>query len=279
MLALACAAAPARAPEAANDPPPKPCPEAQPPAKNHAELFAKAKALRQKELWNDAIAAISEAEAAAPDHANYFFFEGYAWVKLGEADPKAAESAYARARVALRRCIALDPNVAECHHFLGEASLALGDLDTSLQAYATAIRVDPTVAYFYAPLADELIILKYYDEALGVITEGIRQAPVSDRTRNHLYALHVLSFQVYQARNDKKGMLRAMELAREVDGDRHPEILFNLGATYAVQDPPDRAKAKELLSSFFKRVCRGAFAAKYREQCQTSQALLQKLRL
>ena len=65
--------------------------------------------------------------------------------------------------------------------------------------------------------------------------------------------------------------------AQEVAGDAHPEIAFNLGSTYAVMEPPRKEKAVRLLSSFTKRACRGANASKFKEQCETSQSLIQML--
>ena len=76
---------------------------------------------------------------------------------------------------------------------------------------------------------------------------------------------------------DKASMVAAMEKAEEVAGDAHPEISFNLGSTYAVMDPPQKEKAVRLLSSFVKRACRSANAAKFKEQCETSNSLIQKL--
>jgi len=42
-------------------------------------------------------------------------------------------------------------------------------------------------------------------------------------------------------------------------------------------DPPQKERAVRLLNTFTKRVCKGAAAKKFEEQCQTSQSLLQKL--
>ena len=46
--------------------------------------------------------------------------------------------------------------------------------------------------------------------------------------------------------------------ARKVAGDEHPEILYNLGSTYAVLNPPRKTEAIQLLKSFSVRACRGA---------------------
>ncbi len=101
--------------------------------------------------------------------------------------------------------------------------------------------------------------------------------PPDDKTKNNLYGMYVLLFAVAQAKNDKPGMLVAMERAKDVAGDAHPEIAFNLGSTYAVMDPPQKDKALRLLKSFTARACRSEKAMKFKEQCETAQSLIQQM--
>jgi hypothetical protein len=42
-------------------------------------------------------------------------------------------------------------------------------------------------------------------------------------------------------------------------------------------DPPQKEKAVRLLNQFTKRVCRGQGATKFKEQCEATSSLLQKL--
>lgn len=98
----------------------------------------------------------------------------------------------------------------------------------------------------------------------------------TEENRAHLYALHLRSFSVHQARDDRAGMIQALESAFAVDGERHPEMLFNLGLMYANAAQPD-PRAREFLGRFLKRVCRGAAAAKYVDQCETAQHFFLKL--
>ena len=73
-------------------------------------------------------------------------------------------------------------------------------------------------------------------------------------------------------------MVTELEAARKVAGDEHPEILFNLGSTYAVLNPPRKTEAIQLLKGFSVRACRGSGATtKYKDQCETSQSLVAKL--
>ena len=242
---------------------------------NHRILWKLAVAYEKKEDWDKMASTLARAVQVAPDVANYWFKRGYALVKQAEAGNK---DAYQEAKEPLKKCIEKDPNLAECYHFLGEAQLWSEDTQDALANYTKAIEHDPTKAYFYPPLADTYITLKFYDEAHKVLQEGTRVLqPGEEGVNNSLYGMYVLMFQVSQAKDDKAGMVAAMEKAQEVAGDKHPEIAFNLGSTYAVMDPPQKEKAVRLLSSFSKRACRGANANKFKEQCETSSTLIQQL--
>ncbi len=242
---------------------------------NHRILWKLAVAYEKKEDWDKMASTLARAVQVAPDFANYWFKRGYALVKQAEAGNK---DAYQEAKEPLKKCIEKDPNLAECYHFLGEAQLWSEDTQDALANYTKAIEHDPTKAYFYPPLADTYITLKFYDEAHKVLQEGTRVLqPGEEGVNNSLYGMYVLMFQVSQAKDDKAGMVAAMEKAQEVAGDKHPEIAFNLGSTYAVMDPPQKEKAVRLLSSFSKRACRGANANKFKEQCETSSTLIQQL--
>jgi hypothetical protein len=89
--------------------------------------------------------------------------------------------------------------------------------------------------------------------------------------------MYVLLANVAQMKRDKAGQLSAMERAEQFAGDAHPEFGFMLGSTYAIMDPPQKEKAVRLLDQFTKKVCRGAAAAKFKEQCEESASLVQKL--
>ena len=217
---------------------------------------------------------LSRAVQVAPDFANYWFKRGYALIKQAE---NGNPDAYNQAKEPLSKCIQKDPNYAECYHFLGEAHFWTKDEQGALSNYFKAIEHDAQVAYFYPPAAELLVSLKLYKDAGAVLKEGTRLVQPTEKNKNNLYGMYVLSFQVAQAADDKNEMVASMEKAQSLAGDSHPEIAFNLGSTYAVMDPPRKEKAVRLLKQFQKRACRSAKAAKYKEQCQTSQALIQKL--
>ena len=116
-----------------------------------------------------------------------------------------------------------------------------------------------------------------YSEAETVLQEGTRIVPPTEESRGNLYSMFVLLVQVAQAKDDKPSMVVAAENAKKIAGDAHPEISFILGSTYAVMNPPKKEKAARLLKSFQKRACKSAKAEQYREQCETSQSLIQQL--
>lgn len=241
---------------------------------NHKIMWKLSKAYEKKEDWDKMASTLSRAAQVAPSFANYYYKRGYALVKQAEGGNP---DKYEEAKEPLKKCIEKDPAMAECYHFLGEASLWTNDEQGALDNYTKAIEHDSMTPYFYPPLAELYITMRFYKEAEGVLKEGTRIIPPGEKNNNHLYGMYVLRFQVAQASGDKASMVAAMEKAEEVAGDSHPEISFNLGSTYAVMDPPQKEKAVRLLSSFVKRACRSAQATKYKEQCETSNTLIQKL--
>jgi tetratricopeptide (TPR) repeat protein len=276
--ALGCtpaSSAPPRSPALA---PTSACAQPSEPAPSHRALWEHAKQLERQEQWAEMEATLARAEELAPGFATYPYKRGHALTMLGfsETEREARQSLFLRAIAPFGRCLAADPAFAECHHFLAEALQATGELQAALEHYDRAIRIDPSVAYFYPPYVEALILSKQYDAAAAVVNEGIRLVPLSEDSQRHLYAMRVLSFLIYQARNDRAGMIRALENALAAHGDAHPEILFNLGATHATATPPD-PRARELLGQFYRRVCHGAAAARYAAQCELTQSLLQKL--
>lgn len=243
---------------------------------NHLIFWKLANAYQKKEDWDKMASTLARAQQIAPEYANYSYKRGVALLQ------KAAQNnpdAYQEAKQPLQKCIETDPNFAECYHELGTANLWTDNEQAALDNWTKAIEHDPTVAYFYPPLADTLIALKMYDNASAVLKEGTRIIqPTDDQSKEQLYEMYSLLAMVEQARGDNSAVVSALEKANETAGDKHPEIGFNLGSTYAIMNPPQKEKAVRLLSSFNKRVCKGAQAAeKFKDQCATSSDLVQKL--
>jgi tetratricopeptide (TPR) repeat protein len=242
---------------------------------NHAIFWKLAMAYQKMEEWSKMESTLSRASAVAPDFADYYYYRGYALVMIAEGGNL---DAYKDAKEPLSKCISTDSNYAECYHWLGQASLWTGDDQAALDNYTKAIEHDPKVGYFYPPLAELYINLRMYGEAEQVLKAGETTLDKIQKKKNALYSIYTLMFNVYQARKDLNSGVAALEKADGIAGKEHPEIAFNLGSTYAVMDPPKKDRAIRLLKSFNKRACRSSKGkTKYRSQCETSSALVQKL--
>ena len=241
---------------------------------NHRIMWKLAKAYETKEDWDKMASILSTAVQQAPSFANYYYKRGFALMQQARAGNP---DRYKDAEAPLKSCIEKDPNYAECYHELGDAYLWTDNVQGAVQNFQAAIEHNPTVGYFYGPLGETYLTLKLYKEAEGILKAGAGAVPPLEKNKNHLYSINVLLSQVYQANGDMNGMVTVLEKAQAVAGDQHPEISFNLGSTYAAMNPPKTTKAVQLLKSFSKRTCRGAKKKKFQEQCETAQALIQKL--
>ena len=120
-------------------------------------------------------------------------------------------------------------------------------------------------------------MFKLDKEAEQVINEGTKLVQPDEKNLPKIYNMYILLANAALMRGDKAAQLAAVEKAEKYAGESHPEFSFDLGSTYATMDPPQKERAVRLLNTFTKRVCRGAGAKKFQEQCETSSSLLQKL--
>ncbi len=241
---------------------------------NHRILWKLAGAYEKKEDWDKMASTLSRSVQVAPDFATYWYKRGLALVNQAEAGNP---DAYEQAKEPLKKCIEKDPNIAECYFLLGEALLWTDDEQGAIENYNKAIEHDPSHSYFYPPLAELYITLRQVNEAEQVLKEGTRLVPPSEKNNPKIYGMYVLLGNVALLKKDKNAQVAAMERAEQFAGDSHPEFSFNLGSTYATMNPPQKEKAVRLLEQFTKKVCRGAQSAKFKEQCETSASLVQKL--
>jgi tetratricopeptide (TPR) repeat protein len=242
---------------------------------NHHIFWKLAMAYQKQEEWSKMESTLSRASSVAPTNADYYYYRGYALIKIAEASKN--KEAYAEAKGPLQKCIEVDANFAECYYWLGQAEQWTEEEQSALENYTKAIEHDPTVGYFYPPLAEMYLNLKMYNEAEQVLKEGEQHLEKVVKNKNALYGIYTLMFNVYQAHKDLAGGAAALEKANDVAGDTHPEIAFNLGSTYAVMKPPKKDQAVRLLKSFNKRACKSKDAIKFKQQCETSNALVAKL--
>lgn len=240
----------------------------------HRILWKLAAAYERREEWPQVAEVLARAVELAPNFANYWFRLGYALIHQAEAgDP----SAYERSKAPLQRCVALDPNIAECHFLLAEASLWTKDDRAALLGYTEAIRRSPSTGFFYPPLAELYLNLRMVPRAEAVLKEGLRLIAKTEQNDPALFASYQLLGTIASRRGDSAALLWAMERAEQHAGEDHPESAFNLGATYATMSPPDPERAKRLLRMFLKRVCAGAARARFAEQCDVAHALVLRL--
>jgi tetratricopeptide (TPR) repeat protein len=238
---------------------------------NHRILFKLAMAYRKKEAWDKVASTLARATQVAPKFANYSYERGYA---LEEQAAKKAVS-WEEAKDPLRKCIEADPNYAGCYYELGRASLWTDNEQDALANFSKAIEHNPEELRYYAELAELYMALGYYDQAGQVLKEALSFGKEGDKG---LYGAHVLMSRVYQSKGQMNDMTTELEAARKVAGEEHPEILFNLGSTYAVLNPPRKTEAIQLLKAFSGRACRGSSAAgKFKDLCESSQSLVAKL--
>jgi len=238
---------------------------------NHRIFYKLAKAYKKKEEWDKVASTLARATDIAPGYANYWFERG--WALEQQAKKKAIS--YEEAKEPYKKCIDADPNRDECYDRLANAYLWTDDEQKALQNYTKAIEHRPSDLNYYCGLADLYIRLSYMKEAEQVLKEAKGMA---DPGNKDLFGVHVLLAQVYQDRQQLKEMVTELEAAKAVGGDDHPEILFNLGSTYAKLDPPRKAEALQMLAGFAARACKGKDKGKYQDQCEQGQALEARLK-
>jgi tetratricopeptide (TPR) repeat protein len=241
---------------------------------NHRILWKLATAYEKKEDWDKMASTLSRAVQVAPDFANYWGARGHALImeaRAGNAD------AYKQAQEPLKKCLEIDPNIADCYNELGESYLWTDDEQSALDNYTKAIEHDPTKGYFYPDLANLYLTLKFYDQAEQVLNEGLKMIPPGEKNDGKIYNMYILLSTVSLAKGDKAGQVAAVEKAEPFAGDAHPEFAYMLGSTYATTEPPQKEKALRLLNQFTKRVCKGAQALKFKDECEETQSLIQKL--
>lgn len=241
---------------------------------NHLIIHKLAKAYEKKEDWDKMASTLAKAVGVAPGFANYWEKRGMALTKLAEGgNPDAWEEA----KEPLKKCIETDPNRAWCYQLLGEAQWWTDDIQGALTSFSQAIEHDPTVPYFYVTLAELYQVLRLYDQAAAVLEQGTANIQPTEESRDHVYNMYLLQFNVAQVSGDQPKMLAAVKRAYEIGGPDHPEAKFHLGSTYAKMEPPQKEQAKQMLDSFSNTVCKGAKAKQFKAQCSQANSLLQRL--
>jgi tetratricopeptide (TPR) repeat protein len=240
---------------------------------NHRIFFKLAMAYRKKEEWDKVASTLARATQLAPKFANY-------WAERGNALEKQAQKKtvpWDEAKEPFQKCIENDPHYAECYEHLGKVFLWTDDEQKALENYTKAIEHNPSEIRYYTALADLYIRLGYVKEAEQVLKEAKNFAKPGDKS---LFGVHVLMSMVHQDREAIPEIVTELEAAKAVAGTEGPEsvqILFMLGSTYAQLKPPRTQEAVQMLKGFTARACKGAKAATFKTECETSQTLITRL--
>ena len=244
---------------------------------NHRIFFKLATAYKKKEDWDKTASTLTRAVQLAPKFANYWFERGYAL----EMQAKKKTISYEEAKEPYQKCIENDPNFADCYHQLANVFLWTDDEQNALANYTKAIEHLPTEIRYYPPLADLYLNLGYVNEAEQVLKEAKSFASVNAKPGDKsLFWVHVLQSEVYNERKSVAERVTELEAAKAVAGSEGAEsiqILFMLGSTYAVLEPPRTQEAVQMLKGFSTRACKGAKAAAYKTECEQAQSLVTKL--
>ncbi len=230
-------------------------------------LWKLATAYKKKEAWEDVARTLVFATKLAPAHADYFHIIGYAESKLAR---------WADAKVSLEEAVKLDPGYADPHFDLAGVLLHLGNDQAALAEYTKAIQLEPTNVSFYASLADLYLRLRFFDHA-----EQTANAGLSWGTGAATFPLHSRIGSARTMKGDRNGAISAFEAAKTACGactERGQQVAyFNVGAAYALLDPPRPAEAIMNLTTFTKMICRGGGAARYADECTQTQELMRQL--
>jgi tetratricopeptide (TPR) repeat protein len=237
---------------------------------NHHIFYKLAKAYKKKEEWDKVASTLARATDLAPNFGNYWFERGYALYQQA----KKKTISYNDCKDPLNKCIETDANKDECYFYLAQAMLWSDDEQKALANYTKAIEHRPDNIDYYAQLADLYVRLLFMKEAEAVLKAAKSMAKPGDK---RLFGVHVLLSQVHQDRGNLQEMVAELEAAKAVGGNEHPEILFNLGSTYAKLDPPRKAEALQMLKGFSARACRSKKKSLYKDQCEQATSLTQKL--
>jgi tetratricopeptide (TPR) repeat protein len=234
---------------------------------NHRILWKLVLAYVKKEQWQEVSDAAALASKLAPRFATYVFMQGNALEHLQR---------WKEAREPLEKAIALDPGYADAHYELAEVLLHLRDEKGALDHYTKAIERKPDDAIFYASLADLYLRLGYSDEAEQTAKAGIELVTVPEKR----FPLFMLAGMVRDEKKDIPGAVARFEEAKRACGEcvgPQSIVLFELGVAYASLVPPRKSEAMAQLQAFNKRICKGAAAQRYADQCAQAQVIAMKL--
>lgn len=241
--------------------------------KDHRNLWRLGRAYERSEEWGKMATTLADATKVAPAFANYWRGWGQALIELGKAGDRGK---YEAARAPLKECIRRDPNIAECHHYLGLADEALGEPRRALQHYQRAIQIKPTSPSFYHSPANLYMAYRRYDEARSILGEGVRLVPKSASYLEDRIEMHRMLAQIALLQGDAAARVGALESAYELESN-DAELSLELVRAYTQLVPPRAARAHEVLALFSRRHCTTE-SKRFKGECREAKRLQAELR-
>ena len=146
---------------------------------------------------------VNRALAIKPDDALAIYFQGYVL--------KRSRENLDQALVAFERAIAIDPNLAVAHNYVGQIKVFLGRANEAVEHTLKAIQLsprDPQLAEWYYQVALTYIHQQRYNEAVEWARRGVQVNPNLRYPYRVLAAALALSGRVNEARTVAAEMLR-----------------------------------------------------------------------
>jgi tetratricopeptide (TPR) repeat protein len=239
----------------------------------------------KQEDWERAASAYERLARVAPNAADNHYRHGRALIELARVQqqpaPDLAHQAREAAKLSLERCLQLEPKHADCASLAGEAQQWADHPQAAAELYTRAISADPTQARNYLALAGLYRAFKRPLDAETVLSQAMQRVPPTPKTQKELAGIAVSLAEWARERGDASLEHARVESAEALIPEDAPELMFELGQLYATA--PDgsyesaKSRARRLLYTFSKRVCRGSRAQQYASQCEISAMLLMRL--
>jgi Tfp pilus assembly protein PilF len=166
-----------------------------------------------------------EAIAKDPNYAPAYSGLANTYLLLREYSTMPSDQAYARALVAARRAVALDPNLAEAHNALGFISFfSSWDAATATREFETALRLNPNSATVHHWYGSMLMHQARFAEALDQLNQAQRLQPTSSA----ILATKAYALGLQGHRNEAADMLQNL-ISMDSEAVSAHRILASLG--------------------------------------------------
>jgi len=235
-------------------------------------------AYEKKQDWERVAATLARAATLEPDVVVHWQRRGNALVELARERGRD----YELARESLQRCIKLDPRLADCVFLLGEVEEWAEHAQAAAERYTQALQLDAGQARYYRALAALYGVFRQPSEQERVLAEGMKQVEPTYKSRPSLSRMSATLAQLSAARHDAPASQGWLEQAEMYFTDDSPEVAYVIGSLYATayesgEGDVKREAALRILNVFTTRTCRGAAAAKLKEQCELGAIMIQVL--